>query len=116
MLWRHTDQGKAWKLAYRKRNKAKELYGARQNQYKMRYGLTIESVNDILVFQDNRCIICNTKSPKGKRPWHVDHDHNTGTIRSVLCYACNQMIGFAREKPSILRMAAKYLEYHHAQS
>lgn len=43
---------------------------------------------------------------------HVDHDHNTGAVRSLLCKECNTGIGAMRDTPHYLRAAANYVEYH----
>jgi hypothetical protein len=40
----------------------------------------------------------------------VDHDHETGAVRGLLCRACNWALGFMRDEPERLRIAADYLE------
>jgi hypothetical protein len=40
----------------------------------------------------------------------VDHDHETGAIRGILCIDCNRALGMFRDDPRLLRKAAKYLE------
>ena len=47
-----------------------------------------------------------------QRKRHIDHDHFHGGARAVLCSACNAVLGFSRESPSVLRAAADYLERH----
>lgn len=39
-----------------------------------------------------------------------DHDHSTGDGRGYICPICNTMLGFARDRPEVLRAAADYLE------
>ncbi|MEZ0067481.1 hypothetical protein ABIA32_003494 [Streptacidiphilus sp. MAP12-20] len=51
------------------------------------------------------CLIC--LSPK---PEHVDHDHETGRVRGILCFACNAALGQMKDRPDALRRAADYLE------
>lgn len=41
----------------------------------------------------------------------MDHDHETGETRGMLCSACNKMLGFARDDPEILRRALEYLHF-----
>ena len=97
----------AWKLAhpeeYRKRNRAGVI--------RRRYGLTQEDLDRLLALQDGRCSICRTQfgSTKGSRMC-IDHDHQTGQFRGLLCDNCNRMI--ARDNPTILIAGADYLKRH----
>lgn len=43
---------------------------------------------------------------------HVDHDHNSGKVRELLCGDCNRMLGCSHDDPTTLRRAAEYLERH----
>ena len=59
------------------------------------------------------CEICSVDlvaGRKGGNTQHIDHDHETGIIRGVLCNNCNTMLGAAKDTPEILREAARYLE------
>jgi hypothetical protein len=73
------------------------------------YGLTPERYAELLVNQEGCCAICGT------RPAHtleVDHHHQSGTVRALLCGPCNRLLGLAKEDPGILRRAAEYLEHY----
>jgi hypothetical protein len=65
--------------------------------------------------QGNRCAICNTHAAAIEHasfkhnPLVIDHDHRTGKIRGLLCSTCNNMLGHAKDNPSLLIAAAKYL-------
>ena len=40
----------------------------------------------------------------------IDHDHETGFVRGILCSLCNTLLGHAKDDPEILRKAAEYLD------
>jgi predicted nucleic acid-binding Zn ribbon protein len=75
------------------------------------YGLTVEALAALFTSQDGRCAICGTDEwgPKGSQ---VDHCHDTGAVRGVLCTNCNNGLGRFRDDPALLRAAADYLERH----
>lgn len=75
------------------------------------YGITPEQYGAMLQQQDNRCAICRSdKWPgKGSRP-HVDHCHDTGKVRGLLCGKCNVALGNMDDDPIRLRAAAAYVE------
>lgn len=78
---------------------------------KRNYGISLEEFDSILEAQGNACAICHCTESGGKN-WHVDHDHNTGAIRGLLCNSCNTALGHMRDSPAILRAAADYVERH----
>ena len=70
-----------------------------------RYGLTREEYQRKHDRQLGKCAICRTD-----RKLFVDHDHSDGSVRGLLCDACNRGLGFFREDPSFLFNAVEYLE------
>jgi hypothetical protein len=56
--------------------------------------------------QGGTCAVCPGEAQ------HVDHDHETGLVRGILCFNCNQALGIARDVPKTLRALAAYLEVH----
>lgn len=73
------------------------------------YGLSTGEYDAMLARQDGRCAICHLR-PRSKR-LAVDHDHNTGRVRGLLCGSCNRrLLGAAHDDPAILRRALEYLE------
>lgn len=72
------------------------------------FGITLAQYNIKLESQGGVCAICS--DPPGKRPLAVDHDHQTGKIRGLLCLTCNVGIGSLKDNSEILRRAITYLE------
>ena len=80
-----------------------------------RYGITAEEFDAMLDAQHGCCAACGDELQIGKQT-HVDHDHETGTVRALLCGNCNVMIGQAKDDPDRLRRAALYLEHYKPSS
>ena len=81
---------------------------------KRRYGLTKERFEEMIVWQNAKCAICQTDfSEFSKRPF-VDHDHNTGKVRALLCGPCNVKVGYVETegawRNSVLAYIAQYKE------
>jgi hypothetical protein len=55
------------------------------------HGLTKEDYEEMLAGQNNRCAICAREFGSNLRPV-VDHDHENGLIRGLLCYRCNRKL------------------------
>lgn len=61
--------------------------------------------------QNNCCAICGNP-PSDDRALALDHDHQTGVLRDLLCTNCNVGLGNFRDDPDLLARAADYLAYH----
>jgi len=72
---------------------------------KYEYGISDDAYQALVQAEDGRCAIC-----KEAAKLHLDHDHQTGKIRGLLCGACNRAIGMMQDNPARLRAAAAYLE------
>ncbi len=79
------------------------------------YGITLEQYNEMVEAQGGRCAICN-KKPAGtshvSRRLCVDHDHDTGFVRGLLCHQCNVTIGMIEDSPELLDRMRRYLGKH----
>ncbi len=53
------------------------------------------------------CMIC--KEPPQSKPLCVDHDHNTGQVRGLLCNRCNTGLGYFKDNPELFERAISYL-------
>jgi len=77
----------------------------RQYYLKTRYGMTPEQYDTLYAEQGGACAIC-----REQKRLVVDHDHETGAVRGLLCDLCNTGIGKLRDSAERLRAAAVYLE------
>ena len=71
------------------------------------YKLTKNQVAAIRAAQNDRCAICGETAPQ-----HLDHDHDSGVTRQLLCQRCNHGLGLFRDDPDLLHFAAFYVEGH----
>ena len=100
---------KAERAAYRAAHKGEIAATARRRKY----GLTPEQYQYMLTAQGSACAIC-------RRPFdltigtpnspHIDHDHDTGALRGLLCGSCNRAIGLLQDSPNLTWAATQYLD------
>lgn len=83
---------------------------------KSRYDLSLEDFEHMLALQDGVCAICKRpENDKYKRRLSVDHDHETGKIRGLLCHMCNTALGKLNDDPELFSSAARYLRLHRGE-
>lgn len=100
---RHRETTRRWG----KRNPEKK----KDVNLKTKYGLPYGSYDRMLAAQEGGCAICRTTTPPGKAGrFHVDHDHETGVVRGLLCTNCNWGIGQFKHREALLQEAIKYLQ------
>lgn len=101
------------KIYYHK-NKEKHAEYNRKSRLKNKYKITVEEYDKLFLIQGGCCAICHmpetNKLNDSIRRLAVDHNHETGQVRSLLCTNCNAMIGYAKEDINILSNAIEYLE------
>jgi len=82
----------------------------------LNYGCSAGEFEAMSAAQDGKCAICRsleTTTHKGRlRRLSVDHDHMTGAIRALLCFACNTGLGSFEYDGNVLEAAITYLEAH----
>ena len=114
-----SDEIKAYVNAWRSENR--EHVRAWQKQYnagrkrenrdahlRRKFGITLEDFEGMLVAQGGGCAICGRPAPEGTS-LHVDHDHETGAVRGLLCFTCNGALGMLTESREYLDRASDYL-------
>ena len=69
------------------------------------YGITLAEREQMKVDQGGVCAVCAEVPDR----WVVDHCHDTGKVRGLLCDTCNRALGLLRDKVEVLMSAATYL-------
>lgn len=87
------------------RCKACRAAQGRADHLKREYGLTPEERDGLVAEQGGVCPICLSAPAE-----HVDHCHETGRVRGVLCFSCNAALGQFKDRPEMIRRAISYLE------
>ncbi len=89
-------------------SRCKACHNAAGSEYYFRrkHRLTKQQVADMRAAQGGRCAIC------GDPAQHLDHDHETGATRQLLCQRCNHGLGLFRDDPGLLHAAALYVDAH----
>jgi Recombination endonuclease VII len=105
----------------RKQNLEHSKYRQRENFIKRTYGITTLEYERILKLQNNKCAICGSDSDvrvvgttgrKKKFRLAIDHDHETGKVRALLCNKCNMFVGHIENNKELLPVVLKYLKDH----
>ncbi len=96
-------------LALRNKHKLRTKNSHLQN----RYGITLEEFNKMLIQQQNKCYICFVHIDETqKKQLCIDHCHNSGKIRKLLCTKCNTALGLVGENKEILYKMINYIDEH----
>ena len=113
---KHDWRTKEGKSAQQKAYRATIVDRMRGERLEKTFGITLEEYNRMHDAQDGKCAICGepeTAKRNGKTRWlAVDHCHDSGRVRGLLCGTCNPMIGYAKDNIEILEKAIAYLRSH----
>lgn len=96
-------------LLWQRENPDARAANTRKSNLKKKYGITPEGYAEQLKKQGGGCAGCGVPVD-GKKQLAVDHNHETGKVRGLLCFHCNTILGKAGEDPQRLRALAGYLE------
>lgn len=81
-----------------------------------RYKVSKETYDALFEFQQGVCAVCKlpeTRTIKGKvKSLAIDHHHESGIVRGLLCERCNHALGNLKDSPIIIEGAMKYLQKH----
>lgn len=82
------------------------------------YGITLAQYEELLASQDGKCAICEQPETSGDgktgtiKRLCVDHCHNTGKVRGLLCFRCNGTLGKMEESPQLFSAMWDYMHKH----
>lgn len=112
---RNRHKWKEYHQDYFLKNREKITSQARLKFVQRQYNLDADTYLGMILNQDNKCLIC--KQPEtGKtqygdvKPLSVDHCHETGLVRGLLCNQCNAGLGNFKDDINKLKAAVLYLE------
>lgn len=84
-----------------------------KSKLKLRYKISIEEYDAMVVAQNNLCAICNQSQTR--RNLSVDHCHQTNRVRGLLCDKCNLALGMINDDLTIVEGIKRYLLSHIAK-
>ena len=90
------------------KRKAKRTLQGYIKHLREKYNLSYEKFQQMVTSQNNECAICG----EDMNPPNVDHHHDSNLVRELLCRACNQLLGNAKERIHILEESIKYIRRH----
>lgn len=79
----------------------------RERQLKCRYGIDLVRYSEMLMDQGGVCFIC--KQPPKSQPLYVDHNHDTGVVRKLLCAGCNSAVGHVEKTGNFMWKVIQYV-------
>jgi hypothetical protein len=102
------------KIAARaKRYRQNHLAEEKHNKLMCAFGIGLEQYDKLFLAQEGRCAICGKHQTEFPRALAVDHNHETGEIRGLLCSKCNTSLVIV-ENRELLASAMRYLQSERA--
>lgn len=98
------EKMRSYQASYKERHYERVIKNQKTYQLRVKYGLSFEDYEELLIAQEGRCAICNRM-----KKLHVDHCHETGKVRGLLCNNCNCGIGNLQDSVEIVKKALDYL-------
>lgn len=99
---------------YAERHPERLILRRRVAHYKRKFGISLEQYNEMLNAQNGVCAICRNTCDAGLN-LAVDHCHDCGQVRALLCKNCNTALGLLKENTDIMQAAIQYVRNHSEQ-
>jgi membrane-associated HD superfamily phosphohydrolase len=102
------ERWSGYKKTYKNKDKERAKNASRKHQIKRLYGMTLEDYEVLFNKQGGVCAICG--KPETTRRLSIDHNHETGMVRGLLCSRCNLTIGKMEDNIELFELAITYLK------
>lgn len=120
---KYKQAAKKWREAnpnyinqWKQRNKKRTKIQKRKEYLKSTYGISLEQYEEMRIAQQYKCYICNRHEDEipnaGSTALNVDHCHDTGIVRKLLCMSCNIALGKVNDDVEILQRCIDYVKEH----
>lgn len=106
--WKEVSANKD-RAAYAKQWRKDNPDKVKNSELRKRFGITLEDYTNMYNEQDGKCKICNIQGNIVGFSLCVDHNHDTGKVRGLLCNTCNLGIGNLKDSVDNLKRAIEYL-------
>lgn len=103
---RHAARRAEWDAA----NPEKRIKADRKAHLRKKYNLSLDQFDNMVLAQGGVCAICGNTCELHTN-LSVDHCHESGVVRGLLCARCNKGLGHFMDDPDILKAAISYLEH-----
>lgn len=108
-LYPNSEKRKEWRKKYYESKR----YEIGTREVCRNHGVEVKTYNEMMEAQQGKCALCGkaeTRKMRGRvMRLCIDHNHETGKIRALLCHDCNSGLGKFYDSPDLLTMAAIYL-------
>src|ERR1035437_5998360 len=101
-----------WNINNKEYSKTYYKNNKRNLHLKRKYNITQEQYNELFNKQNGKCAICGKHQSELKKALGIDHDHETGKNRGLLCDKCNLLLGHANDNVQVLTQAINYLNIY----
>lgn len=84
----------------------------RNNNLIKKFGITLKQYNKMFQEQQGCCAVCSRHQGELKKGLAVDHNHENGEIRQLLCGNCNTSLGLMKDNVVLLQKLIEYVQKH----
>jgi hypothetical protein len=109
--WQQANAGRVNDVQRRRRERPEVKAQQRDAHLRRKFQMTSEQYGEMLAAQGGVCAVC-CGGPKLGKSLHVDHNHDTGAVRGLVCFSCNSALGNLHEDEARISALLTYLITH----